>query len=311
MAVSNSNTFTVTRDSLIEATLRLMGVIGVGETPITEDYTNCSQALNIMLKSWSKKGWPLWVVQTLTIPMQEGVAVYPIGPTAGYISSATITAGGTGYSASGTVTFTGGGGTGATGTYTSTDGVIDAITITNGGSSYTSVPTVSFSGAGTGATGTAILVGVTTNKPVRAFTGYVRNSTGNDTTLLTISKSDYDMLGDKTSEGVPNQIYYDNQLANAMLYVYGVPSSDDYTIYLDVERMFYDMNSSTDSFDFPQEWFQAIKWGLAAELSAEYGVEADKIGYIEQKAAVYIQECFDFSVEEASVTFSVDNRTYR
>jgi hypothetical protein len=308
MAVSGTNTFSVTRDQVIEASLRLLGVIGVGETPIQEDYTNCSQALNIMIKSWAKKGWPLWVVQQLEIPMQTGITAYPIGLTAGYISSVTITDGGTGYAASGTVTFTGGGGTGATGTYTSTDGVIDAITITNGGSAYTSAPTVSFSGAGSGATGTAIVVGLTTNKPVRAFSGFVRDANDNDTVLQFISKEEYDSLGDKSSQGVPNQIYYDNQLANAVMYVYTVPSSTDYTVFLDVQRMFYDMSTSTDDFDFPQEWFQAIKWGLAAELAIEYGVEAEKIAAIEQKAMMYVQECFDFSVEEASVYFQLDMR---
>ena len=54
-----------------------------------------------------------------------------------------ITNGGTGYSATPTVTLTGGGGTGATvGTVTVENGVITKIPITNGGTGYTSNPTV-------------------------------------------------------------------------------------------------------------------------------------------------------------------------
>lgn len=48
------------------------------------------------------------------------------------------------------LSITGGGGSGATGNvYISTTGVVVAIDITNGGSNYTSTPTLSFSGAGT------------------------------------------------------------------------------------------------------------------------------------------------------------------
>lgn len=76
------------------------------------------------------------------------------------VISAAVTAGGTGYTASFAVTFTGGGGTGATGVATSTGGIVQSISITNGGSGYTSAPTPVFTaGGGTGATGTSTLTG--------------------------------------------------------------------------------------------------------------------------------------------------------
>jgi hypothetical protein len=113
------------------------------------------------------------------------------------------------------------------------------------------------------------------------------------------------MLGDKTSSGVPNQLYYNPQLQTGFLLVFGVPSDSLSTVYLSTQRMFEDMNASVDNFDFPQEWFQALKWGLCAELSEEYGVDEAKISRIEMKANSYLVECFDWSVEEASVYFSM------
>ena len=76
-----------------------------------------------------------------------------------YVSSITITAAGSGYTSSPTISITGGGGTGATATASiSTSGTISSITITNKGTGYTSVPTVTISGGGgTGATGAAVL----------------------------------------------------------------------------------------------------------------------------------------------------------
>ena len=307
MAVTSTNTFSVTRNDVINSALRTLGVIGLGETASSEDFTNCSQALNIMIKSWAKKGWPLWTQETLAITMVDGVRQYPIGPTAGYVYSVTST-GGTGYTA-GTWTATNGNGTGtdASGTYTVVDGAPAVFTITVAGDSYTTAPTTfTLSGAGADATITATIVGLTTNKPVRAFTGYLRNPNSYDISLMQIAKWEYNLLGNKFNESTPNQFYYDNQLANGQLYVFNIPSASGYTCYLDTQRMFYDMTSSTDTFDFPSEWFQALKWGLAAEICAEYGVPIEQIQYYEQKAIAYIEEASNFSVEESSVYFGVD-----
>lgn len=68
-----------------------------------------------------------------------------------------LTAGGSGYSSTTTVSITGGSGTGATAECEVINGVIVAVWVTNGGSGYTSVPTVGFSGGGSGATATALL----------------------------------------------------------------------------------------------------------------------------------------------------------
>ena len=307
MAVPTTNTFTVTRDDIISAALRVMGVIGVGETPITEDFTNCSQALNIMIKSWAKKSIPLWVVEKVTVPLITNVSTYPLGPTAGYVLSVTAS-GGTGYAAGGTWTSTGGTtGTTAAGTYTVSGGKIATMVVTTPGDSYTTTPTtITVSGAGTGAIFTSVIVGVTMSKPLRFTDIFIRSSIGSDISLLSVSREEYDDLGSKTTLGVPNQYYYDTQLVNGLLYFYNVPSDSTYTAYCASHRMFKDLTVSGDNFDFPQEWFQALKWGLCAELCAEYGVEENKIMYIEQKATSFIAESFDWSVEEASVYFQLD-----
>ncbi len=64
------------------------------------------------------------------------------------LSPGNIISGGWGYTSAPTVTFSGGGGTGAMATATITSRKVSAVTITNGGSGYTSAPTVTFSGGG-------------------------------------------------------------------------------------------------------------------------------------------------------------------
>lgn len=76
------------------------------------------------------------------------------------VKSVTITNGGTtAYTTAPTVTFTGGGGTGAAGTvFLTTDKKVGIVVLTSNGSGYTSAPTITFAGGGgAGATATAVL----------------------------------------------------------------------------------------------------------------------------------------------------------
>lgn len=83
----------------------------------------------------------------------------------GTITSITLTNGGTGYTGTPTVSFSGGGGTGAAANAVVVGGVVTAIEITNVGSGYTSAPIVTISGgSGSGAVATATVgAGAITN----------------------------------------------------------------------------------------------------------------------------------------------------
>lgn len=310
MTTTGTNTFTMTRDDLVKAVMRNLQALGAGETPITEDYTNITQAMNVVIKSWAKKGIALWVTQEVAVPLVAGVSKYPLGPSAGYVYSVTAT-GGLGYTSGGSWTATNGTtGAAASGTYTVSGGTIAAMTVSVAGDSYTTAPTTfTLTGPGSGAVISAVIVGVTMSRPLRVIDGtFIRNVEGYDTPLLLISRQEYDILGSKTSAGVPNQFYYDNQLPNGQLTLYSVPTVSTSTVYAQTQRQFYDMVASGDNFDFPSEWFQALKWSLTEELMLEYMVPEKMFNYIIGKAAATCEESFAFSQEDASVFFSPDPR---
>ena len=310
MALSGTTSFTLTRDEIILAAARTTGYIALGETLEAEDLANRSQALNIMVKGWAKPGQPLWVTQEVLVPLVAGVATYQIGQTAGYVHSLSA-AGGSGYSAGGTWTATDGtAGTAASGTYTVAAGVIDSMTVLVPGDSYTSAPTTfTLSGPGTSAVITAVIVGVTTHRPLRTLPGtFLRKADGTDVPLLGESRTDYNLLGSKTNAGVPNQYYYNGQLANGLLTLNPVPDTSTDVVHLQVQRHFFDLVSGTDNFDFPQEWLGALKYGLAAEMGLEDGVSSEKLSRIEFRADRELTACFDQSVEEESLYFTVNTR---
>jgi hypothetical protein len=71
MALSGSRDFTLTRTQVIDAALRVIGVLRSGDT-VTNDSnleTDCSQALNILLKSWHNLGVPLWNRKEVVVPL--------------------------------------------------------------------------------------------------------------------------------------------------------------------------------------------------------------------------------------------------
>ncbi len=69
------------------------------------------------------------------------------------VLSVTMVCNGSGYSSAPTVTFTGGGGSGATGTAVLTNGAVTSVTINEGGTGYSTEPTVTFSAPSQGGGG--------------------------------------------------------------------------------------------------------------------------------------------------------------
>jgi hypothetical protein len=74
--------------------------------------------------------------------------IAPFQPASDVVATVAITTGGAGYTTEPTVTFTGGGGTGATASATIAGGAVTAVTVTNPGSGYTTAPTPVFTGGG-------------------------------------------------------------------------------------------------------------------------------------------------------------------
>jgi hypothetical protein len=153
---------------------------------------------------------------------------------------------------------------------------------------------------------------VTSNpRPWRILDAYLRDATGNDVSLSITSRYDWDTLGDKSSPGVPNQIFYDPQLNNGIVTVYNVPSDANHTMHLVIQRQFQDFNLATDNPDFPQEAYQALKWCLAAELYPELGDLQNQslLQLVTMQSKAYLEDLFNSFQEQVSVTFTPSERS--
>jgi hypothetical protein len=66
---------------LLQYSLRIAGVLGVGQVPLAQDTSDCLQALAMMLSQWQRKRWLIYRLDELTCPIASGQPSYTIGPT--------------------------------------------------------------------------------------------------------------------------------------------------------------------------------------------------------------------------------------
>ena len=241
MATSGTTTFSVTRNNIIESSLRLLGVLEETATPSANAIENASMVLNMMLKDWMTDGIKLWTVTELTIPLVANKTEYSIGPSSSY--------------------------------------------------------------------------DVNTNKPLRIIQAFLRNVSVNphvDMPMTLISEQEYNILGSKFSTGTVNSVYYKPLVEYGKLKVFLTPSSSTattYELHINVQRPIQDITTANQTFDFPSEWYQCLRWGLAAELAADYGLPLEKTAAIITRSEQYKQRLMAWDIENNSTFFQPDVRT--
>jgi hypothetical protein len=149
-------------------------------------------------------------------------------------------------------------------------------------------------------------------KPLKIYEAYLYDSSSEtDTPLTIISEQDYYLLGNKTSEGTPNQLYYDCQRDYGDIYLFPVPDTTcatNKTLKIVYQRPIEDFDGASDEPDVPFEWFNALKWGLAAEIAPEYGVSNTRYQLLTAEAERRKMLAKGFDQENDSVMFYPERR---
>lgn len=150
-------------------------------------------------------------------------------------------------------------------------------------------------------------------RPLRILSCDRKNSSNTTTSLNKLSLSDYEDLPNKEQTGLPVNYFYDPTLTNGTLKVWLVPGTAEaaeYTLEVVYSAPIEDMDSSTDDFDFPQEWYEAIMLGLAYRLSSLYGLELNERQILRQDAREALDLALSFDIEYTSIYFQPDNVRY-
>jgi len=151
-------------------------------------------------------------------------------------------------------------------------------------------------------------------KPLKITQAILHDTQTNvDIPMRIITRDEYLRLGNKSTNGQPIQIYYDPQRDTGVLYVYP-PANSSAVSYKQIkftyQKPFEDFDSATDNPDFPQEWYEALKYGLASRLAGEYGISMDDRRQLMQEAVLIKNEALGFGTEEGSFFITADIRKY-
>lgn len=79
MATSGVSSWELTRDEIINAAMRKLGVLAEGDTANVAQLLTAAQALNSLMKTLQAKGMPLWAIKEYTFTTVASTASYNIG----------------------------------------------------------------------------------------------------------------------------------------------------------------------------------------------------------------------------------------
>ena len=308
MTTSGSTSFSVTRDDVIRAAFRTMGVIGLGEQPSAEEMSNAAMNLNMLMKYWQSKGMNRWTETEAIMFPALGVPTFFLGAGAktaakccnsADLITTSLTA----------ITLLGG----------STVTVADATGLVSGQNigiveSATSIFWTTINGAPAGNVVTLAAVApfkLDTGSPVYVYTtGITRpvkisecrrriNPGGLDTPLLLNTRSDYTSLPLKLTTGLPNQIFYDPQLGQGQMSIWPTNNDARNMLVFTYNRSIQDFLSALNTPDYPQEWYRALVYGLANDMCSAYGITGDAKRDIQLEAVQSFNDLSGFDTDIA------------
>jgi hypothetical protein len=301
MAVSGTNTFSQTRNDIINRALSILGVKTRGRALTAEEVNEASDALNLFVKGLKSEGIYLWKYAEGTLFLTVGQESYTIdGSTANATESfAETTTSAAAVSGATAIVVTS-----ATGF---TAGYYVGVMQDDGDIFWTTVASV----AGT----TINLTNALTDDVSSAATVYVyqtkitrpeaitsarrRDSSDYDTPLNELARSDYFNLSQKKVTGMPTQFYYDKQLSYGTFYLYQAPDDATNTIKFTFQKMFFDFTTGNDNPDFPIEWAETLAFGLASRLTYDYGIDKTKAELIKRTADEMLRNLKGYDREDS------------
>lgn len=300
MTTSGIFSFSVSRDQIIRDAMLNIGKLDEIETPSAQDITDCNLKLNMLVKQWMGRtdfapGIKVYKRKWGYLFLNNSTNQYTVGPGATGWTNAFVRPLTTATSASGANTVT----------VASTTGIVIGyyigVQLDSGALFWTTVLNV----VGLVVTLNANLTGQSTSgsqvfcyqtiaqQPLNIETVVLRDQQNQDVPLnIMRTVQDYANLPSKTDVtniSDPTAIYYEFQLSNSNLYT-DCGAAQDVTKYIVMSYMEpeQDMVNPADTFDYAQEAFLALSWGLSKQIAPMYNMPWTQVMESNYAAAVAI-----------------------
>lgn len=156
---------------------------------------------------------------------------------------------------------------------------------------------------------------INVNRPLKIYNAWRHESTNDtDTPIQIVSEKEYNEYNNKEQTGTPISLYYnpryesnsvqEGATAKGLISIYqpvDATGASLYSIFINYQRPFNDFTATTDTLDFPQEWNEAIKYGLAVRLAPIYGVPMMEYDRLKAMAKEIKDEVLGFDTEWQSL----------
>lgn len=157
---------------------------------------------------------------------------------------------------------------------------------------------------GPGATGLSMI------KPLRVADAYFLDASSNKVPLTPLSWQEWSVLQNSPTQqvGTPVNYFVDKQVSVLNVWLWPTPDTTAQTgaVHLVLQTQVTNPTSLTDSIAFPGEWFLAVSWALADELSS--GQPNAIVMRADAKRREYLEAMEGWDVEDAQTFFTPDPR---
>lgn len=306
MATSGSIDYARTRDNLIDTSLKLLGVLGEGETASANAVTDMAVLLNSMIKSWQAKGINLWREDEAVVFLTDAVNTYTLSSSDDRASAEIIK---TELSAAGTTGATTISVDAVTNMATSDqigveldDNTIDWSTISSIDSSALTVTMAAGLGGAAAVDNNVYVYTTKLARPLDILSVRILYDSGTELELQQLGRREYFQLPNKTQAGRPVAYYYSPQLTNGKLYVWPTPDDVADRLRITYIRTIEDFDAAGDNPDLPQEWLEALAFNLAVRAAPMYGINLLKSNpNLLQLATMTYQDLLAYDSETSSI----------
>lgn len=309
MATSGSVNFSHTRNEIVTAAFKKLGVISFGEEPDAAQMQDGVDELNRLVKAWQADDIHLWAYGEGVLFFENAKVEYNLGATGdraanvkNFVQTALSAAASSGASTITVDSITGISDTNIIGVVQD-DNTIHWTTV-NGAPSGSTVTLTAVTTAAAAADNHVYVYSALINRPLRITDARLRLDGDVDIPVTKLSRDGYFKIPNKTNTGNPTQFYYDPQLTNGIIRVWPGPDDVQETLRFTFTRTIEDFDNINDDPDFPQEWLQALVYNLADEMIPDYGIKGDRAVKIPEKAASWLQKALGYDVEDAPVVFA-------
>ncbi len=113
--------------------------------------------------------------------------------------------------------------------------------------------------------------------------------------LMRWNRAQYYSMPNRTTVGNPSSYYISDTVGGDEIRIWPVPA-DDVTLHLDYSRGAEIVTGSTQTLDVPQEWNEAVLYGLASRMANMFGatrLDPGAVSMVTQRGAQLYQELLD------------------